>query len=84
MTQLVKITLREVKRAMIENGVWCGYIVADNVNVHHVISGFGFGLPVEVETLDELYDVQQQYASYNHCPEMWRHYGRFHYYSVRE
>lgn len=88
---LKKITLREVKKAIKLQGGWSGYIVANNVNVNHVISGWHLGAWVDTgrsagrdffNQIGYLKRQETSYVHYNGDAELWNGNRYVHYYEV--
>jgi len=75
-----KVTVRESHKSLAEFGKWQGYIVANNVNRHHVNTGYAFGCWIEVKSLAELEQAVESYIYYNSEPEIWNGHKYPHYY----
>lgn len=66
----IKQRLVQVKKEIIVNGSWQGYICANNVNTSHIWSGWNIGSYIEVNTLAQFNNFCVGYRFANCCYEL--------------
>lgn len=61
---LHQVNKNTVKAKIRKEGKWSGYISGNNVNSMHIISGWHLGMKVEVESIEQLNEIEVSFLWY--------------------